>query len=57
MSPSSIVGIRKRLGLTQTAFAVRLRNARITVSLWETGKLKPGPNAVKKLKKIARAKK
>ena len=53
MSPSAIVGLRRKLGLSQKQLAARLKMARITVSAWERGILKPGPKAEKKLRRLA----
>lgn len=56
MSPSAIVGLRKKLGLSQSKFAERIRYARITVSLWEIGRLKPGPRALTRMRRVASTK-
>jgi DNA-binding transcriptional regulator YiaG len=56
MSPAAILGLRKKLGLSQAKFAKRIRYARITVSLWERGNLAPGPDAVKAMRNVTPAK-
>lgn len=53
MSPSHIKGVRNKLRLSQSRFAKKIRYARITLALWETGKLKPGPDAVKAIRAAA----
>jgi DNA-binding transcriptional regulator YiaG len=41
-SPIDIAAVRSELQLSQAAFAERLQVDQSTVSLWETGKTKPG---------------
>jgi DNA-binding transcriptional regulator YiaG len=56
MSPSSIVGLRRKLGLSQAKFVKKIRYARVTVSHWECGKLKPGAAAVAAMRNVTPAK-
>jgi len=44
--------LRKKLGLTQDAFAFKLGVAPYTVRRWESGKTKPSKMAQKLLKEI-----
>jgi len=52
MDPNEIRELRKKLGLTQQGFAVRLGVAISTVQVWEAGKFSPSPMAVVVLRKV-----
>lgn len=56
MSPVAVRRLRRKLRLSQARFAKKIRYARITVALWETGKLKPGPDAVTAMRNVTPAK-
>ena len=45
MTTQEIRELRKRLGMTQAQFAAALRVSVTIVSLWETGRVSPGPLA------------
>lgn len=48
--------LRKRLGLSQDKFAVRLGITVQTVRRWESGKTKPSPMAQRLLEEIGKGK-
>lgn len=52
MSPMAIKRLRKKLGLTQIEFANLVGHAAISVSYWETGRTKPSPMAISKIRGI-----
>lgn len=56
MSPVAVRRLRRKLRLSQVRFAKKIGYARITVALWETGKLKPGPDAVTAMRNVTPAK-
>ena len=47
VTPGFIVSLREAMGLTQTEFARRLDVAKMTVSRWECGTMRPHAAAVK----------
>jgi transcriptional regulator with XRE-family HTH domain len=52
-SPSErILLLRRRLRLTQTAFAARLRVSRAVVQMWEAGTRQPGPHSRARLERL-----
>jgi DNA-binding transcriptional regulator YiaG len=60
ISPESIRELRRRLGLSQAALAVRLnalvpglRTTRVTVTRWETGTHPPAGVAAAAIRKLA----
>lgn len=53
MTPALIREIRRRLRLTQSQLAERLRVAPLTVSRWERGKVAPMPAFEHQLKQMA----
>jgi len=54
MDSKEIKNIRIRLGLTQKELASRVKVDAGTVSRWELGRQKPGPQARRQLKRLAR---
>lgn len=52
MDRKQVIEIRKRMGLSQNAFAIRLGVTWLTVNRWENGKQKPSPLALEKLLKV-----
>jgi DNA-binding transcriptional regulator YiaG len=54
-TPGAIVTLREALGLTQKALGERIGVDKLTVSRWERGQVKPGPDSVKALRKLRRA--
>lgn len=46
ITPESIIDLRRRLGLNQTAFAVLLNVQQATVSRWESGERFPDGRSV-----------
>lgn len=46
--------LRERTGLTQEKFAARLGVTLPTISRWETGRAKPSPLALEKIKELLR---
>jgi DNA-binding transcriptional regulator YiaG len=56
MSPRTIKRLRKKLGLSQARFAHKIGYSAITVSFWETGRMKPGPDAVVAMRNVVPAK-
>ena len=54
MKPEDIKAIRVALGLTQEAFAGKLRIDFATVNLWENGHKKPRALALKVLERMKR---
>ena len=52
MNPKQIFEIRKSMGLSQNAFAVRLGVMFVTVNRWENGRQKPSPLALEKLLRV-----
>lgn len=53
-SPPYIRTLREALGLTQTELGARVGVAKITVSRWERGDLRPGPQSLAKLDALRR---
>jgi transcriptional regulator with XRE-family HTH domain len=51
---NAITNIRKRLGLTQAAFAQALEVDQSTVSRWEQDKLAPDLNDLRKIRALAK---
>ena len=56
-SPAFIVTLRAALGLTQEQFGRGIGVHKLTVSRWECGTLRPGAQAIQRLRALARAKK
>jgi DNA-binding transcriptional regulator YiaG len=46
ITPGFIISLRETLGLTQEQFAGKLGVAKMTVSRWECGRMRPGPAMV-----------
>jgi DNA-binding XRE family transcriptional regulator len=53
-SPAYIKTLREALGLTQTGLGERLGVAKITISRWERGDLRPGGESLAKLESLRR---
>jgi DNA-binding transcriptional regulator YiaG len=53
-TPGAIISLREALGLTQKAFGERIGVDKITVSRWERGQVRPGPESIKALRKLRR---
>ena len=51
--PDDIKGLRKKLSLSQRQFAERLGVKRLTIARWESGKMKPNPERLAMLEKLA----
>ena len=54
MKPEDIKAIREALGLTQEAFASKLRVDLATINRWENGHRKPSALAIKALERMKR---
>jgi hypothetical protein len=52
-SPAYIATLRHALGMTQAQLAQRLGVSKLTISRWERGALKPGPDSLKALSRVA----
>lgn len=48
-SPGFIRTLREAIGLTQEAFGAEIGVDKLTVSRWERGELRPGPQSIEKL--------
>lgn len=53
-SPAFLVTLRDALGLTQAQLGKLIGRDRLTISRWECGSLRPGPQALQKLYALAR---
>jgi DNA-binding XRE family transcriptional regulator len=53
-TPGAIISLREALGLTQKAMGERIGVDKITISRWERGQVKPGPDSIKALRKLRR---
>jgi len=53
-TPGAIISLRDALSLTQKALGERIGVDKITVSRWERGRVKPGAESVKALRKLRR---
>jgi len=51
--PDEIKGLRKKLSLSQRQFAKRLGVKRLTIARWESGNMKPNPERLAMLKRLA----
>lgn len=56
-SPAYLAALREAMGLTQGQLGRLIGRNKLTVSRWECGALRPGPEALKKLYALARRKK
>ena len=54
MTAKQIQALRKKLGLTQKEFALRLKVETMTVSRWERGASRPGLDYVRRMEREAR---
>jgi DNA-binding transcriptional regulator YiaG len=52
VSPGFIVTLREALGLTQAEFGEKLGVAKMTVSRWECGRMRPSPAAAQAILKL-----
>lgn len=53
-TPGRIIAFRDALGLTQEQFGQKLGVAKMTVSRWECGRMKPSRHAIEKMKRMQR---
>jgi DNA-binding transcriptional regulator YiaG len=53
-SPAFITALREGLGLTQRQLGQRIGVDKMTVSRWERGELRPGPESLAALEKVRR---
>ena len=53
-SPAYLAALRESLGLTQAQLGERIGRDKLTISRWECGTLRPGPQALEKLYALAR---
>jgi DNA-binding transcriptional regulator YiaG len=51
-TPGFIVSLREALGLTQTQFGQKLGVSKMTVSRWESGRMRPSPPAAGAIMKL-----
>jgi DNA-binding XRE family transcriptional regulator len=54
-TPGYLAALRDALALTQREMADRVGVDKLTISRWERGTLRPGPNSVRALEKLRRA--
>jgi DNA-binding transcriptional regulator YiaG len=54
-SPGAIVALREALGLTQKGLGERIGVDKLTVSRWERGEVKPGPDSIKAPRRLRRS--
>jgi DNA-binding transcriptional regulator YiaG len=52
VTPGYIVALREALNMTQTEFAKEVGVAKMTVSRWERGELRPGDESLTKIEKL-----
>ena len=53
-SPAYLLTLREALGLTQAQLGRLIGRDKLTISRWERGTLRPGPEALEKLYELAR---
>ena len=51
-SPGYITTLREALGMTQEQFGQKIGVNKLTVSRWERGTLRPGPDPIKRMEKL-----
>ena len=47
-----LVALRQALGMTQQQFGAALKVDKLTVSRWERGQVRPGPDAIKRIRAL-----